>query len=130
VLHHLQDLPDHEVARAWRDILCRERDLSPAERRRCALERAYAWLALDDVDRILTSSFLDALETFPAEDAQMILDGDRDAAVHGLAYRDYERLTLVLPRLDLPGSRGKPKSDSAAIVPLAMSLLKNGVAAG
>src|SRR4051812_31706287 len=102
VLNYLQDLPDHQVARAWREVLCKERDLPAAEQRRRALERAYAWLASEEVEPILTWSFEQALETFPADEARAIIERERDAALNGLTYGDYRRLARILRWLDLP----------------------------
>jgi len=130
LLNRLQDLPDNEVAHAWREVLCRERDLPPAEQRRRALERAYAWLLLDDVDVVLASSFEQALETFPADEAGAIIERERDAALNGLNYQDYQRLARILRWLDLPATGEEPRRTfPAEVVPLAVNLL-SGVRVG
>jgi len=130
LLNRLQDLPDHEVARAWREVLCRERDLPAAEQRRRALERAYAWLAMDEVEPVLIWSFEQALETFPESDARAMIERERDAALHGLNYRDYQRLARILRWLDLPPTGEDPRhSFPAEIIPLTAAMLSNGLCA-
>lgn len=130
VLHHLEDLPENEAARAWREILCKERDLPEPEQRSRSLQRIHAWLAMDEVDPILTSAFERALETFPIHEAEAIVERERDAALNGLAYRDYVRLARILHWLDLPPVERQRGADFAKdVIPLAVNLVAGRVPA-
>jgi hypothetical protein len=103
-----------------------ELDLPADERRRCVIGRLRAWLTLETRDaRRIANAFADALEGLTPEERHTIRETEEDAVMDGLSYREFERLTGIVPSLQhwqdqiwtqlAPARSGVPGSFAAAL---------------
>ena len=119
-------LPEPELRDAALRALRYELDLPPDDRRRRIIGRLRAWLLLDTPDaRRIANAFSDALATLTPEERHTIRETEEDAVMDGLSYREFERLTAIVPSLQhwqdrlwtqvAPARTGVPGSFAAAL---------------
>jgi hypothetical protein len=73
----------------------------PQERRRLVLTRLRAWLALDpETAKEIAVLHEEALAKLPDEARVLIVETERDAALHALTYDEFVRLKQALPRFE------------------------------